>query len=84
MRRPVIVALPGGLLGLVLRLAGLVSRVSYSPALFDRMNQDLTFDASAARAALGYDPRPFLPEFDYSAGRREGRVTSKRKQEAGP
>ena len=73
-RRPVIVALPSWLLSLVLRLARLVSRSLYSPALFDRMNQDLTFDSGAARAALGFDPRPFLPELDDSASRREGGV----------
>jgi hypothetical protein len=72
--RPVIVALPSWLLSLVLRLARLVSRSLYSPVLFDRMNQDLTFDSSAARAALGFDPRPYGGQG----------IATGRKQKAGP
>jgi nucleoside-diphosphate-sugar epimerase len=34
-----------------------------SLAMFDRMNEDMVFDHSAARRDLGFEPRPFrLPE----------------------
>ncbi len=62
-RRPVVVSLPGALLSLAVHLVRLAYRTPYSPALFERMNQDLVFDGAAARAALAYDPRPFRPHF---------------------
>lgn len=67
-RRPLVPALPAGLLGFGLRLAGGLlgprGKALYSPALFARMNQDLTFDTAEARAALGIAPGPFRPDFD--------------------
>jgi hypothetical protein len=61
MGRPVrILMLPAYLPALALRLAR--KPTEFSPALFRRMNEDLVFDQSAAATALGYQPRPFLPE----------------------
>lgn len=62
-RRPVILPLPVGLLRLGLAAARPVYGRRYSPALFDRMNRDLAFDGTAARLALGIEPRPFRPVF---------------------
>ncbi len=60
-RRPRIVPVPLGMLTVGLKVLNRFKRTPYSPELFRRMNQDLAFDADAARAALGYDPRPFRP-----------------------
>ena len=65
-RRPVILALPAGLLGLALRLGRAITGSAYSPALFARMNADLTFDPSAAIEVLDYAPRAFQPDFGES------------------
>jgi hypothetical protein len=70
-RRPLVPALPAGLLGLGLRLARRLApglrrgpaNSAYSPALFARMNQDLAFDTTEARAALGIAFGPFRPDF---------------------
>ena len=62
-RRPLIVALPGPLLRLGLKLAGGAFGYSYSSALFDRMNRDATFDVAEAREALDFAPRDFQPDF---------------------
>lgn len=64
-RRPLVPALPAGLLGLGLRTAGALGAGRlYSPALFARMNQDLAYDTAEARAALGFAPGPFRPDFE--------------------
>ena len=34
-----------------------------SPSLFDRMNQDLAYDAEEGLKILNYQPRDFLPVF---------------------
>ncbi len=60
-RRPRIVPVPLGMLTVGLKVLNRFEATPYSPELFRRMNQDLAFDADAARAALGYDPRPFRP-----------------------
>jgi nucleoside-diphosphate-sugar epimerase len=57
------ITLPAGLLATLLRGANLLRGGTYSPALFARMNRDLVFDDSAARAVLGHQPRPFRPDF---------------------
>ena len=44
------------LLGAASRLPGLGH---LTPEMADRMNEDLVFDATAARRDFGYDPRPF-------------------------
>jgi nucleoside-diphosphate-sugar epimerase len=62
-RRPVVVALPAALLRRAFAVLRIGRSSAYSPALFDRMNQDLVFDAEPARRALGYRPRPFEPDF---------------------
>jgi nucleoside-diphosphate-sugar epimerase len=59
-RTPKLVRLPPSLLrgGLAVasRLPGLESA---TPAMADRMNEDLVFDCTDARRDFGYDPRPF-------------------------
>jgi nucleoside-diphosphate-sugar epimerase len=59
-RRPRLLHLPlpllRGSLGLARRLPGLGHVAS---EMADRMNDDLVFDATAARRDFGYDPRPF-------------------------
>lgn len=62
--RPVrIVPLPVPLLAAGIGLVRRVTGVEYSPALFARMNQDLSFDDSEAVRCLGYAARPFRPSF---------------------
>lgn len=56
---PRIPALPLPLLRTGLKLAGGILPGHYSPALFERMNQDLYFDPQPAAAALNYHPRGF-------------------------
>lgn len=69
---PRVVALPR----LVLQLAVPVLRLlpayrGISVGMFDRMNEDLVFDHSAARRDLGFEPRGFrLPEGRYTGARR--------------
>lgn len=58
-KRPRIPALPLPLLRSGLKLASGILPGHYSPALFERMNQDLTFDIQPASEALGYQPRDF-------------------------
>lgn len=62
-RRPIAPSLPLPLLRAGLRLASALLPGHYSPALFERMNQDLCFDAEPAARTLGYRPRPFAPNF---------------------
>ena len=52
-------ALPMPLLRVGLKLAGGLLPGHYSPALFERMNQDLAFDLEPAHRALNYSPRGF-------------------------
>lgn len=62
--RPVrIVPLPVPVLAAGIGLVRRVTGVEYSPALFARMNQDLSFDDSEAVRCLGYAARPFRPSF---------------------
>lgn len=56
-RTPRFVPLPAGLLAGLVRLAR-----GPSPAMVGRMGEDLIFDDTPAREALGYAPRPFAPE----------------------
>jgi nucleoside-diphosphate-sugar epimerase len=61
-RRPAILSLPPWLFRLLLTLA----RPFYPGAtatMADRMAQDLTFDAAAARRDFGWSPRDFRPKF---------------------
>jgi nucleoside-diphosphate-sugar epimerase len=62
-RPPVVLKLPPALLRSVAGALRLGRWGDYSPALFDRMNQDLVFDAGPARDALGFEPRRFVPVF---------------------
>ncbi len=63
-RTPAIIPLAPSLLRWAMKGANLVLKTSYSPELFTRMNNDLTFDSSSAREKLGYSPRPFYPRFE--------------------
>ena len=63
-RRPRIPAIPLPLLRTGLKLAGGILPGHYSPALFERMNQDLWFDPGPAATALGYRPRAFSRPLD--------------------
>jgi len=58
-RKPRTPMLPLSLLKLGLKIASGVLPGHYSPALFERMNQDLVFDLGPARDALDYRPREF-------------------------
>ncbi|HLJ65514.1 MAG TPA: NAD-dependent epimerase/dehydratase family protein [Stellaceae bacterium] len=62
-RAPRILPCPASLLRFGLTLVHRIFRRGYSPALLDRMNQDLAFDRHPAEAALDYRPRPFHPGF---------------------
>lgn len=55
--------LPVALLALGLRLlARLPGFAHLTPAMAERMREDLVFDAQAAIAAFGYEPQPFTPQ----------------------
>jgi nucleoside-diphosphate-sugar epimerase len=55
-----IVRLPLPLLRAALSVAGWLPGLRHvTPAMADRMNEDLVFDAAPARRDFGYDPRPF-------------------------
>jgi len=58
-KRPRIPTLPLPLLRTGLKLASRLLPGHYSPALFERMNQDLAFDLTPAAEALDYRPRDF-------------------------
>lgn len=58
-KRPRIPTLPLPLLRTGLKLASHLLPGHYSPALFERMNQDLAFDLTPAAEALDYQPRDF-------------------------
>jgi len=58
-KRPRIPTLPLPLLRTGLKLASRILPGHYSPALFERMNQDLAFDITPAAEALDYQPRDF-------------------------
>lgn len=63
-RTPLILPMPTIPLKIALKGANLFLNSGYSPELFTRMNLDLTFDSSSAREKLGYDPKPFYPQFE--------------------
>ncbi len=55
--------LPTGLLALGLRLLAHLPGFSHlTPAMAERLREDLVFDAQAAIDAFGYEPRPFTPQ----------------------
>jgi uncharacterized protein YbjT (DUF2867 family) len=59
-RKPRLLHLPLSFLRGVARVASHLPRWSHlTPAMADRMNEDLVFDAVPARRDFGYDPRPF-------------------------
>jgi nucleoside-diphosphate-sugar epimerase len=61
-RRPRVVTVPPGLWRLGLRMAG-ARLPGVNVAMGARMGADLVFDDGAARAELGWAPRPVRPEF---------------------
>lgn len=63
-----IFSVPTALYGTLLAAAGIVKQ-GVSPSMAGRMNQDMVFDASRARADFGFDPQGFLehPERDLPA-----------------
>ena len=58
-RRPRIVGMPAALLRAAARVAAVWPRVPLTPAMVDRMTEDLCFDWSAAARDFGYSPRAF-------------------------
>ena len=68
-RTPRILPVPLALAETPFRMFKRLRKTAHSPALFRRMNQDLCFDSSDARSAMGYDPRPFNPDFAKSCPR---------------
>jgi len=63
-RPPRIIQVPRPAVRSVLRLAALYPRYRYlTPAMADRMNQDMVFEVSDAQRDFGFSPRPFQPEF---------------------
>lgn len=63
-----LIRVPTSLFGLVLAAGGLIGKGT-SAAMATRMNQDLVFDSSRARADFGFQPQAFLahPERDLPA-----------------
>lgn len=60
--KPRIATLPAGLCRAGVRALALLPRYrQLSPALVDRIERDLVFDDSEARASLDWGPRPFAP-----------------------
>ena len=63
-RRPRIIQVPHWAVRGALRLVALHPRYRYlTPAMADRMNQDMVFEVSDAQRDFGFSPRPFQPEF---------------------
>jgi nucleoside-diphosphate-sugar epimerase len=63
--RPRFLTLPAGLCRAGIRALRVLPRYrQLSPALVDRVEQDLVFDDSEARARLGWRPRAFAPTAD--------------------
>ena len=61
-RKPRFLPLPPPVLRLALGAARLLPRWrDITPAMLDRINQDLVYDSAEARADLGYEPREFAP-----------------------
>ena len=61
-RRPRLPMIPLWMFSLGLRLLGVVPRFrNWSPAMAERMNQDMVFDHAEATRDLGFAPKPFLP-----------------------
>ncbi len=70
-RRPRLLRIPRPLLRGALAMASRLPRWRHlTPAMADRMDEDLVFDAAPARRDFGYDPRPFVFP-DRPEGRRE-------------
>ncbi len=60
--RPTFVTVPAGALRVLIAVAGKVPGLGFlTPAMVDRVNQDLVFDISPARNDFGYAPRRFDP-----------------------
>jgi len=63
-KRPRIIKVPRPAVRSALRLAALHPRYRYlTPAMADRMNQDMVFEVLDAQRDFGFLPRPFQPEF---------------------
>lgn len=62
-RKPCILSFPVPLLRLGFTLLKPVFGDKYSPALINRMNQDLSFNGAPFRELSGFTPRPFAPDF---------------------
>jgi nucleoside-diphosphate-sugar epimerase len=61
--QPRIIRVPGGLVRWAIPALNLLPGFrDLSPALFDRIDQDLVFDLDRAAADLGYQPRAFQPD----------------------
>lgn len=64
-KKPRIVSMPPAVFRGVMRIGAKLPRFRHwTPAMADRMNQDLVFDHSAASRDWGYAPGPFRPKFD--------------------
>lgn len=63
-RKPRIAAVPTFALKSLVYLMRALRLTRHSPSFIDRMNEDLAFDGSEARALLGFEPRGFRPVFD--------------------
>ena len=62
-RRPRFVAIPLWAFALAVKLLKALPRFRHwSPAMAERMNQDMAFDHEEAARDLGYAPRPFVPD----------------------
>jgi uncharacterized protein YbjT (DUF2867 family) len=61
-RRPVFIHVPSRALRAILALAGRIPGLGFlTPAMIDRLEQDLVFDTSAARRDFGFESRGFEP-----------------------
>lgn len=59
-KRPRVIRLPLFLYRLALNIASRLTRFAYTPAMADRMNQDLSYDISPAQTDFDYRPQAFL------------------------
>ncbi len=69
-RSPVIVPLPESVLSAAVNACRRMGLTAYGSEVVRRMNRDLVFDDSRARAILGYAPRPF--ELGHLSSNRRG------------
>ena len=61
-RQPRVLPLPAALYRIAIAAARLLPRYrSLTPAVADRMNQDMVFDYAAATRDFGFKPRGFAP-----------------------